>query len=835
MTGEIFREIFPYRVTIWSEFLPIVLVTSTRNDYIIAVVQPIHQRQLIMLSHSVNLWLKSRHVPRRTRTYLLVRRNFHLLVIALTAFGATSALLNDFWLILSVSIIISIPVVFFWGAYNLNLSAEELTHPHYIKGWNATKKILKPVALLLRRIPSWALIVTLWLLVSGGLGSSTIYKIATSFVVQSWFYYLIVLFFSSWIIHDKYSSEWFLVLSVGSITVYGLAVWNSDLPYKFNLILSNGSALLLLGSIVHFLLKLILQDRARASVAEEVTKKLSSNVSYLVPFEQPIFDGELITSLNEIARDIASKLVYDHVYIVLYDKRKQLLYLKGANNAISNSWKKHPWSLNDKSITAWVTLNKEEHLCQDTNDCDFYYEPEGIKCASEAAVPILVEGECVGVLDVESPYLGAFDEADISLLWQVANAMAAALTHRRQINREIEKVYQLFQKLADSLASSENFFSTLDLIVSETKRAFGADLVILYPHAVDTQFPLPHLAWAGESYDPEYLSKSLTPANRVLALLQQRKLNEPDYYSQYADQDTVLLGPNRGAYTAEEQAVYGRQFRFVKREKIKSTAFISLGVGNNVVGSLFLNYREHNSFSQDYRQRLKGLGSFLSLALLLKRQVERLSGPLAGVAPISHSKAAAAFESFRRAIERGEDLQKTIEQFKQFKDDWANAVLIEGENLRTKTISESLSRLKSKVRDLYPEVTYEDELYQLVDQLPIELQNMIYGLVSEAVANALFHGEATEICLTVDLKVKEENSQLVISIQNNGELMNDTELLLLNKLVDHPLKAYSRRSGIRALLIDARNWFGANWNFECRDSKTIFTAVIPLLELTTEE
>src|SRR3990172_5303897 len=127
-----------------------------------------------MLSHSVNLWLKSRHVPRRTWTYLLVRRNFHIFVIALTVFGATSTLLNDFWLILNITIIVSIPIFFFWGAFNLDLSVEELSHPHHDKGWNTTKKILKPAAFLLQRIPSWILIVVLWLLVSGELGLSMI-------------------------------------------------------------------------------------------------------------------------------------------------------------------------------------------------------------------------------------------------------------------------------------------------------------------------------------------------------------------------------------------------------------------------------------------------------------------------------------------------------------------------------------------------------------------------------------------------------------------------------------------------------------------------------------
>jgi GAF domain-containing protein len=781
-----------------------------------------------MRSHSINLWRESRHVPRRTWTYLFIRRKFHFFITTLAIFGFFSTLpINNLLVVIIITLITSLPASIFWGAFHLDLSTEEWSHPHHRKGWKKSQKFLKRVAVFLQRIPRWLLIIIFWLFATIGLFLSVSNDDFAFFVMQSWLLYLVILFFASWLIYNR-SSDWFIGLSALSTIAYAIAVWNSNLPNKPNLIASNGNTLLLVGAIVHLLRRLILEDRGRASVAEEVTRKLSIDVSYLVPFEQPVLDGELASSLNEIASDIASKLVYDNVYIVLYDKNKGLLYLKGANAPISDSWKKHPWSVSEKSITAWVALHKQQHLCPNTSICDFYYGPEGIKCVSEAAVPILVEGECVGVLDVESPHPRAFDEADLSLLSQVANAMATALAHRRQINREIDKVYQLFEKLARDLSSSETFFNALDLIVAETSKSFGADLVTLYPHAIDTQLPLPYLAWAGESCDQTFLRKYLGPNNRVLALLSQRNPKEPEYYSEYADEDALLLGPNQGEYTAEEQSVYGRRLRFVKREVIKSTAFLSLGIGNNVVGSLFLNYRERTCFDQNYRQKLKGLGSFLSLALLLKRRVERLSGPLAGVAPLSHSKAAAAFEAFRRAVERGADLQKTVVEFKK---DWADAVLIEVESLRTKTISESLSRLKSKVEELYPEVIYDEDIDSKIGQLPIELQGMIYALISEAVANALFHGEATEI----RVKANVERSQFVLAIQNNGTLIEEKQLSLLNALADLPLEAYTGRSGIRALLMDARNWFGANWNFECKDRKTIFTAGIPFLELISEE
>jgi GAF domain-containing protein len=779
-----------------------------------------------MLSHSVNLWRKSRDVPRRTRPYLLVRRHFHLFITSFAIFTFVSTLPSNWVLIIIITFISTLVASIFWEAFNLDLSLEQLSHPHHYKGWKNTQKFLKPVANLLRRIPP-RLFIIFWLLITGGIFWSVIYHVSAFFIIQSWLIYLILLFFASWLIHRR-SSDWFIGLSLASAIAYSFAMLTSDFPHRFNLIASNSCALVLLGGIVHFLLRLILEDRGRASVAEEVTRKLSRDVAYLVPFEQPLLDGELVSSLNEIAFDIASKLVYDHVYIVLYDNNKRLLYLKGANTSISDSWKKHPWSIDEKSITAWVTLHKKEHLCSNTNICDFYYGPEGLKCASEATVPILVEGECVGVLDVESPYQRAFDEDDISLLWQVANAMATALAHRRQINREIDKVYQLFEKLAGDLASSETFFKALDLIAEETKISFGADLVTLYPHAIDTHLPLPYLAWAGESCDDKYLRKYLGSNNRVLALLSKRNPKEPEYYSEFADLDPLLLGPNNGKYTAQEQSKYGRRLRFVKREKIKSTAFLSLGIGNNVVASLFLNYRERAYFDQDYRQRLRGLGSFLSLALVLKRQVERLSGPLAGVAPVSHSKAAAAFEAFRRAIIRGGNPHRIVEEFK---NDWAGAVLIEAENLRTKSLSEGLSRLRLKVNDFYPEVNYAEDIDPVIGGFPIEFQTMIYGLVSEAVANALFHAEATEI----HIRATKDSGQLILMVANNGELMKDTEVSRLNELADYPLETYSRRSGIRALLIDARNWFGAKWNFECKADKTSLTVMIPFLELISEE
>jgi signal transduction histidine kinase len=67
----------------------------------------------------------------------------------------------------------------------------------------------------------------------------------------------------------------------------------------------------------------------------------------------------------------------------------------------------------------------------DTAADDRYRDVPGLDCLSEAAIPVRIDSEVVGVLDVQSAEREAFDEGDVDVLESVAGLMGVAVARVR--------------------------------------------------------------------------------------------------------------------------------------------------------------------------------------------------------------------------------------------------------------------------------------------------------------------------------------------------------------------------------------------------------------------
>lgn len=795
----------------------------------------------VMVAQTVS---DSKGVPRRTRPFLFLNRFFPYIASGLFFSAIAVSLLSDIRWIIASALVAMLIAMIFWKSFFLNPEIQRSSHPHN-SYWNNLDYALLPIAKLIHKAKKTPhlFVAIVWMSINLII-LLALPNLQETIAVQSWLMYLPVLWLSSWIIERK-SSNWFLALYLFSSALYSYLILRS-FDISLRLVASQVFWLLLIGGSMHFLLRKFSEFKVISRVSYDLSEKLRNSPKYVSALEPANLDSSPAKDLNELATFIGSQLGYQGVYIFLANHKRDTICLKGTNIMDNTSWPPE-WPLagvDGKSIIAWVIRNKSDHLCRHTDFCDLYYEPKGTStffgAKTEATVPIMAGNECVGALDIESRQPFAFGQTDVKFLWQVANALGNALTHKREIKKQTSSVYDLFGEISYQLAFSKDLQQALDVSVERIREIFQADLVTFYQHAIGSKLPLPEITWSGEPVDKEFLMHAVGTDTLITRLIQE---NRTEFYEENADSSELTLGPGDGEYTKEEQASHNKKYRFIKREGIKSSAFIRLGFSHNqieeddVIGSLFLNYRTRQTFTSEYKKQLKAVAALLSLALFLHREVQRNIGSFTGSAPLSHSKAQTAITILQKAFEEVDksrpehSIEKLSQALERLKKNWANLMIAETENI-AKGLRPNMAQLEAKVTSLFPVSRLVHSIDPSADMLPISIQELLYKLISEAVANALFHGNA----MSIMVNVKCNSSSIGLDIKNDGLPITPERLDDLNNLDRlNPNDPYLFKKvkkpfyGMKALLIDGKRWFNLHWKFSSANKETQIKITIPFL------
>lgn len=114
----------------------------------------------------------------------------------------------------------------------------------------------------------------------------------------------------------------------------------------------------------------------------------------------------------------------------------------------------------ERSIVVWVAQHGEPVLANDVSLEPRYRSIPGFeRTRAELAVPIRLEGETIGVLDIDHIETGAFDPSDAELLAVVADQVAFAIENARlwEQNRQLaisEERNRLAREIHDTLAQN---------------------------------------------------------------------------------------------------------------------------------------------------------------------------------------------------------------------------------------------------------------------------------------------------------------------------------------------------------------------------------------------
>jgi len=188
-----------------------------------------------------------------------------------------------------------------------------------------------------------------------------------------------------------------------------------------------------------------------------------------------------ILELHELLRRIAqlTKRIVDYrtFGIFLLDPQAQALEMKLAVK-FGEAESLPPVKLGE-GIVGYAALHKEAVLAPDVRKDPRYIEAVA-DVRSELAIPLLVKDRCIGVFDLESPELDAFDNDDVEVLTLLASQAAVAIENAR--------LYETIRANEERLEKELRFAQRVQrafLPTGPPRRLKGVDLAVRFAPAYE--------------------------------------------------------------------------------------------------------------------------------------------------------------------------------------------------------------------------------------------------------------------------------------------------------------------------------------------------------------
>jgi GAF domain-containing protein len=233
------------------------------------------------------------------------------------------------------------------------------------------------------------------------------------------------------------------------------------------------------------------------SVASQVSGDIH-NVRLLNESQQIALQFE---TAAEIARDISSSLDLDellqkavdlirtrfnfyHASVFLKDLPGEFVVIREATGEAGAQLKRsgHKLAIGSKSIVGFVAGQGETLIVNDTTrDATYYPNPILPYTRSEAAIPLKVSDRIVGVLDVQSNQLFAFDKDNLRTLQILADQLAIAVVNSELFAETQEHLAQhrLLHHITTTAASGTTLDEALQSAVNGLQVTLGGDRVAI--------------------------------------------------------------------------------------------------------------------------------------------------------------------------------------------------------------------------------------------------------------------------------------------------------------------------------------------------------------------
>jgi GAF domain-containing protein len=197
---------------------------------------------------------------------------------------------------------------------------------------------------------------------------------------------------------------------------------------------------------------------------------------------------------------IVDRFEYYHAAIYLLDHTQQLAVLREATGKVGQDLKDSHYKLavGSQSVIGWVTEHKETRIVSDVQKDSLYLQNELLaQTRSEACIPLLIDDDIVGVLDVQAGEPDAFHEDDIAVLQTLANQIAASIKTLRILETtrvnldEVRLLFNASHHIAKARTSDEVLQAIIHALEKTTFQnalllASGSGMQISMAHSPDT-------------------------------------------------------------------------------------------------------------------------------------------------------------------------------------------------------------------------------------------------------------------------------------------------------------------------------------------------------------
>ncbi len=158
--------------------------------------------------------------------------------------------------------------------------------------------------------------------------------------------------------------------------------------------------------------------------------------------------------LARITHLISERFGYYHVGIFLLDAEGEYVVLRAANSPGGQRMlaREHRLAVGGHSIVGTVAATMTPRIVLDVGeDAEYFSNPDLPETRSEMALPLMVGGRLLGVLDIQSTEEAAFAEEDVEVLRVLAEQVAVAIDNVRLL-AEVQEAAELQRRAYGELS-----------------------------------------------------------------------------------------------------------------------------------------------------------------------------------------------------------------------------------------------------------------------------------------------------------------------------------------------------------------------------------------------
>ena len=187
-------------------------------------------------------------------------------------------------------------------------------------------------------------------------------------------------------------------------------------------------------------------ERRVAERTEDIAKKTDQlrAASYIARQTAEVQDLSLL--LNIVVKLVTDQFGFYHTGIFLTNEAGDEVTLQAASSEGGRrmSQKGHALKVGTQGIVGYVASQKKTRIALDVGtDAVFFNNPDLPLTRSEIALPLLVRGKILGVLDIQSDKPGAFTIDDIDVLETLSDQVAVAIDNARLLDESQAAFLQL--------------------------------------------------------------------------------------------------------------------------------------------------------------------------------------------------------------------------------------------------------------------------------------------------------------------------------------------------------------------------------------------------------